>query len=101
MRIYRTTIERDERGDLAYTEGDPVSCLHFREGRSIVRTAPGMDDIAEADLVSADVLRIGDLLQFVHSETLTDIYRVMTVSPSAIGRHQYKLTRKLEAADAN
>ncbi|HRP70304.1 MAG TPA: hypothetical protein PLY93_12280 [Turneriella sp.] len=57
-----------------------------------------MDDVAEADLVSATQLEIGDLIFVQRGWQRNDIYRVMTVSPSSMGRHQYKLTRKLDDA---
>ncbi|GAB4422311.1 MAG: hypothetical protein OHK0011_01140 [Turneriella sp.] len=98
MRIYKTSIARSARGDIIQTQGAKVECLHLREARSLVRVSPGHDDIADADLVSSTLLKIGDLVMVDKGTPAPDIYRVMAVSPSSIGRHQYKLTRKLEDA---
>ena len=98
MRIHQTVISRNSRGDIIQSKTNIVSCLHFREGRSIVRTGTGVDDVAEADLVSATQLEIGDLIFVQRGWQRNDIYREKTVSPSSMGRHQYKLTRKLDDA---
>lgn len=98
MRIYLTSTTRNARGDIIQAQGVKVECLHLREARSLVRVSPGHDDIADADLVSSTLLKIGDLIMVDKGNPTPDIYRVMTVSPSTIGRHQYKLTRKLEDA---
>lgn len=98
-RIYlSTTTGRNANRDVVPTEGAAIVVLSFKEVQQVVKTGPGMEETIDAQLVSANTLKVGALLRVDKGGSTKDVYRVLRASPSRIGRNNYALTRKIENA---
>lgn len=97
-RIYLATSARNASGDVVPTEGAAIIVLAFKEVAQVAKTAPGYEEMIDAQLIAANVLAVGTLLRVDKGGTTKDVYRVLRASPSRIGRNNYALTRKIENA---
>lgn len=103
-RIYRTTMTRDANADLTQVRGTAIIVTEYEEDERLVTTAPGREEVREAVLISPHTLDVDELLMVEKTPAVgmtpavDEVFRVLTVSKSRIGRNSYTLTRKLNNA---
>lgn len=97
-RIFRTAYGRDTERNVTTIRGAQIIVLEYDDKQRLVTTAPGREEMVESSIVSPEILNPDELVRVEVSPTEDDVFRILTVSISRIGRNAYGLTRKLDNA---